>query len=829
MYHRAMVRLRLLAILLLPALAHAHAPDDPFGEVGDEIGTIHVDLAASDDCLRCHAGVDPPARVAPGDTWSGSMKANSFRDPLFQAALAVTNQDLIDAGVFCLRCHAPAGWVMGRGTPANGALLTPSDRQGQTCAFCHRLDAGEMRMIPGPLVGQGSYYLFDDDVSRGTLGDVQSPHPTAFSKYLSSSWSCAGCHSAANPVRAWVDAADPDLDLGPRTPIDRTFQEWRDSAFQSERVECQTCHMPRSAGRLAQDPVARLRPDVARHDFAGGNAWGARLLDAAFPGERPDAFAYAHDRAEEMLRTAARLSIAGLPETLDADHSTPFTVRVENLTGHKLPTGPTDLRRMWIEVTARVGDGQPFLVSGAYDDAQAELIDDPQLRTYEARAGTGGEGPSFHTILNDAIFVDTRIPPRGFRPYLETQPVGRDYANPDGTVRHWDDAPYLLPAPPARSGIVTVTARLMYQSVGRDYVEWLANEDVTDDLGTRLAALWAASGRAAPVEMARVVARVRLPDTPPGDEVCDGVDDDRDGLVDEGFGAVACGIGACARRLDACRDGALRDCEPGAPSRETCNGVDDDCDGAVDEEVPDVVCGVGACRREVAACGGGACVPGQPGHETCDGTDEDCDGDVDEGFGTVSCGVGACNREMPACRDGAFRDCEPGAPAVEACNAVDDDCDGVVDEDCVVDAAVLDAAVDATVPDAAPVDARVPDAAVPDGRAPDAALTDAALPDARVADAARPDAALPDARVPDAAARVPDAAAPVDARVPDAAASDAAPDAGPRRHHDDGCAATDAPAGPGLLLLALAWCVSRASKRTGRSCYKRGPTEEDAG
>jgi hypothetical protein len=45
------------------------------------------------------------------------MMANAARDPVFFAALAVANQDLPSVGTFCIRCHAPIGFVRGHATP----------------------------------------------------------------------------------------------------------------------------------------------------------------------------------------------------------------------------------------------------------------------------------------------------------------------------------------------------------------------------------------------------------------------------------------------------------------------------------------------------------------------------------------------------------------------------------------------------------------------------------------------------------------------------------------------------------------------------------------
>ena len=183
----------------------------------------------------------------------------------------------------------------------------------------------------------------------------------------------------------------------------------------------------------------------------------------------------------------------------------------------------------------------------------------------------------------------------------------------------------------------------------------------------------------------------------PGEELCNGADDDCDGAIDEDLGEQACGVGHCRRTAPLCVDGEIGPCTPGEPIDELCNGVDDDCDGTIDEGFPvgdDCVVGRGQCATEGTwVCGAGGervtcdAEAGTPVTERCNGVDDDCDGAIDEDFepgAPCAVGVGACRAwgQRICTEDGAGSTCGavPGRPTPEACNGIDDDCDELIDE-----------------------------------------------------------------------------------------------------------------------------------------------------
>jgi hypothetical protein len=153
--------------------------------------------------------------------------------------------------------------------------------------------------------------------------------------------------------------------------------------------------------------------------------------------------------------------------------------------------------------------------------------------------------------------------------------------------------------------------------------------------------------------------------TPPGEETCDGEDQDGDGSIDEGV-TRTCGtdMGECTAGVETCSDGTFGACEGAVePADEECDGsADEDCDGAVDEgcactpgETQDCGSDVGECRFGTQTCQPdatwGSCMGGQmPITEACDGVDNDCDESTDEAPADSACAFG-CNVDAGRCNN----------------------------------------------------------------------------------------------------------------------------------------------------------------------------------
>jgi hypothetical protein len=516
---------------------------------GTQPNTLKADLRPPSLCENCH-GIYAP--YGANDTWQGTMMANAARDPLFYAALSVANQDITNSGEICIRCHSPRAWLFGRSMPPLVANFLPDDLEGVQCDFCHRLTSGPDGETH---IGNARYFVGDDFIRRGPIEDSPAPHDWQYSPYFRESRLCGLCHDVSNPFRGGF-------------AIERTYTEWLTSSFAAEEKSCQACHLPSERGKACGAPGMPER-DVHRHELAGGNYWMPLVLAGEYPElARGPAYQRTAENAMKMLERAATVAISSPPSVV-AGESLSFSVKVTNETGHKLPTGYPEGRRMWLEAIVSDDSGKMLLHSGAYDAATATRADDPDLRTYEVRlAAAGVEG--FHFILQDELIQDNRIPPRGFVPRADTRPVGRDYAvttnGPDGSVvlAHWDDAPYSLRLPLSVKGRIEIRITLWYQTTSREYVESLRDGNRTDQHGRRMHELWEKYDRAPPFAVAKAIATLDVlppperPEPPPDASAAEDASLGGDAPVEGGLPGAdpATDEGGCGCRLASQRRGA---------------------------------------------------------------------------------------------------------------------------------------------------------------------------------------------------------------------------------------------------------------------------------
>ncbi len=477
----------------------AHASRDPIFWATVAVGEQDFD-GSGDLCLRCH--------VAEG--WLDGRST-----PTDGSGLAAGDAD----GVQCDVCHR---------------LTNPDDSEHlgvQNAPFI----ANDGGSPPTGYYGSGMYVIWGGNSKLGPYSDAAARHQFLQSQFHRSVDFCGTCHDVSNPVvgdlahnHGAQPTADPVVASGvPGSPVtgkaafnnfpyqygivERTFSEYKSGALVQTRVadyaslplelqagaiarardaallagtggnyadgttrffSCQTCHMRATVGQgCNKNPP--VRSDLPQHDQTGGNYWmpdalqyldaqGGLVLGGGLSADQIAALDAGALRARQNLEDAAALSVDEAARTL----------RVVNLTGHKLITGYPEGRRMWLDIRWYDGDDDLVREDGAYgplvdgqndpvevtDPASGEPVqvdsildlDDPHTRVYEAQYGMTQEWASqlvalgvptglplaydrytsavtltlgglasqdpgtshetFHFVLNNAVVKDNRIP-----------------------------------------------------------------------------------------------------------------------------------------------------------------------------------------------------------------------------------------------------------------------------------------------------------------------------------------------------------------------------------------------------------------------------------
>ncbi|MCS7249123.1 MAG: hypothetical protein NZ840_12905 [Anaerolineales bacterium] len=497
---------------------------------GTQPNQLQVSLLDSTDCDTCHS--------APiYDRWRGSVMSQAGRDPLMWSALAASNNVVPNSGELCLRCHIPNGWFDGHSQDPSGGLMTAQDpRNGISCQLCHRLvdpfppagssdqasiiDAQIRQNLTHPLpvnaIGNAMLIVDPNDNRRGPFELAQSfSYHTAYrtnflgqtSDAVTRSRLCGSCHNVFNPLLSWDSTrnqywpnsgtSQATTKAAPYYPIETTFSEWLQSdyateagvyapQFAGEKADgivraCQDCHLTRATGYSADLGFNPFQRDCRTtgclpiHDLLGANTWLPQLLlDEEWRLNALSDRSYLEQNrtaTQSFLSKAATLSV----ELLEQNGNKIARVTVTNETGHKLPTGYPEGRRMWLNVCAYASNGTLLQEFGAYHPGTGEVANDTKI--YEVLQGVTPElatllgvepGHSFHFLLNNTVLKDNRIPPRGFTNAKFDQdglrPIGATYA--DG--QYWDTTDFTVPSETAR-----VVVTLYYQVASTEYLDFL--------------------------------------------------------------------------------------------------------------------------------------------------------------------------------------------------------------------------------------------------------------------------------------------------------------------------------------------------------------------
>jgi hypothetical protein len=539
-----------------------------------------------DLCIRCHSTAG----------WQAGRST-----PTDGSALTASDAD----GVECEACHKSTNTDNNEHLGAQSQPFVANDGPGKG------------------YYGSGMLSLWSGAAKLGPYANADARHQFLPSKFHRDVAFCGTCHDVSNPAvgnLAHNNGRQPTSEpiVADGTPggavdgkaafnnlpfrygvVERTFSEFMSGSLGTTRVaayaslptelqagaikaayesakgdyadgapryfSCQTCHMRAVTGQGCNKAGVLTRTDLPLHDMTGGNYWapdaiafqnanGTLRLGGGLTTVQLDALAAGKSRALQQLGLAATLTVTG------------NTLKIVNLTGHKLISGYPEGRRMWVNVRWFDASGALLREDGRYggltDPANNDavvvatgkpvrtLIDpyDPNTKVYEAHHGMtqqwaqqlmslgyaasmpltfnrytgavehtlgelaggtlGAQVETFHFVLNNVVVKDNRIPPYGFSYETARQrnalpvPASQYAGLLSGTYNHFDT---LALAPPSNATYAAI--RLMYQSTSWEYVQFLvkANNKANAFLaneGDRLLDAWLATGQAEPQVMA---------------------------------------------------------------------------------------------------------------------------------------------------------------------------------------------------------------------------------------------------------------------------------------------------------------------------------------
>jgi len=372
--------------------------------------------------------------------FSESMHARSFTNPLFRTMFFdillqryAEDDTLAEETKECIACHSPVTYINTEGNIFAEQHVIP-DLSGVECDLCHRI-TGYKGSKP-----QSGNYIAEPGTKKFGPFPQQSDWHHAYSELQTKSEFCAICHNRVNRFGLEIIS---------------TFSEWQESRYAKIGIQCQDCHMNINGFLTSGKPV--YESGHASQDSLAQSPKRDRLYTHRFPG--------AH--SESQVNGSIKLDILVDESSLSAGKETIIYVTVDNSrSGHKLPTGSAELRLLYLDLVAQVGDKilhlpahslnhQMFDVSGRgkYD---AEMLGGtfPQgRRLYRAICVDSAEKQTLYAFDAEKIIFDNRLLADEVRKEL-----------------------YIFPVPEDISSGLTLTAKLYYLRYPDSFAERIGAE-----------------------------------------------------------------------------------------------------------------------------------------------------------------------------------------------------------------------------------------------------------------------------------------------------------------------------------------------------------------
>jgi hypothetical protein len=353
------------------------------------------------------------------------MHAKSFSNPVFQAQyfeevlpLLRKRPEMSEEARSCMACHNPA---------VSRVLDTPLKQsipsiENVTCDFCHTL-----RGFTGTSPGDANYIAAPGEEKGGPLlCDTRWHHQ--YREFTTKSELCGTCHNDHNSHGLEVKS---------------TYREWKESEYAARGIQCQDCHM-NVIGFLVFGKAVYDRGKAAESTLVDPPA-RKKLYTHRFPG--------AHSRTQ--VAGAMSLSMEFDKATASPGEEIAVDVFVDNSrTGHKMPSGSTDLRLLWLEVKGSLGgEVIPARISSQAQGKMDYAVSGKGAFDAEVLGREFPEGDRMYR----AVFVDGQG--RQTLSFYDATEIIFDNRLDAGEVRK---ERFTFKLPPKRTGSFLLTASLQY-------------------------------------------------------------------------------------------------------------------------------------------------------------------------------------------------------------------------------------------------------------------------------------------------------------------------------------------------------------------------------
>ncbi|MDD5774109.1 MAG: multiheme c-type cytochrome [bacterium] len=343
--------------------------------------------------------------------WKGSMHSKAFIDPIWRASTKLFYSQSTTKGQIlemraCVKCHTPLGFrsYLIQSPKEDYEKLEELPAQGIFCNWCHNIN--EVKHI-----GDSHYDVEagggenDPSIMLGPRSDANSDfHPTKYSELFTKSEFCGLCHNVSH--------------AGNKMPIEQTYSEWEKSPYNTNdpktTVVCQDCHMRQRPGVPATGKTVRpdnpgksaidgpQRDHIWTHYIVGGNSIVPKVLGSDIHSSM----------AIERLTNAADLEIIRNGDYKKGKLGRVDVKVINSGAGHYLPTGLTEVRQIWLNVTITDKDGNVLLSSGKLD-LTGEIEKNSII--FHTDLGNEKNEHAVNVALADKILYDHRIPPKGYQ------------------------------------------------------------------------------------------------------------------------------------------------------------------------------------------------------------------------------------------------------------------------------------------------------------------------------------------------------------------------------------------------------------------------------